>query len=116
MSDNAKKFMAQGYAFPCACCAKLWRAMARGMETCEAVFGNQDCGGPVSGMSYPLYEGPLSESALATYCCFCGERAAEAVTSVCQPTRFVGICSRHAPTIDRLVVATELSRRRVSNG
>lgn len=110
------EFLAKGFTFPCACCLKLWRAQARGVEACEAAMSGKDCGGPVAGMSYPLYEGPLNDAALATHCFICGERAAEAVTSVSQPTRFIGICAKHAPAIDRLVVASDLVRKRASHG
>lgn len=114
MADHVAELLAKGYAFPCACCKKLWRAHERGAEACEAAMGGQDCGGPVAGMSFPLYEGPLTTASLATRCCFCGEPAVEAVTSTQQPTRFVGICKRHLPTIDRLVVAD--ARKAVVNG
>lgn len=109
-------FLAEGYAFPCATCQKLWRARERGMEACEAALGGLDCGGPISGQSFPLYEGPLTPQALATHCFFCGDQAAEAVTTPEQPTRFVGVCKRHIPTLDRLVVDRDLRVRRAASG
>lgn len=108
MSDVVKRFLAKGYAFPCACCEKLWSAQARGMDACEAALSGQDCGGPIAGMSFPLYQGPLTIQSLATRCFICGEPADEAVTTPAQQERFVGVCKRHVPTLDRLVVDEDL--------
>ena len=112
MSEHVKLLMAQGFAFPCACCKKLWRAKARGMDACEAALSSQDCGGPLSGMSFPLYEGPLTAQTIATRCFFCGEPAVEAVTTPAQPTTFVGVCKKHVPGLDRLVVESDLHVQR----
>jgi hypothetical protein len=81
------------------------------MDACEAALTGLDCGGPVAGMSFPLYEGPLTLDGIARHCCFCGGPAVEAVTSQKQPTRFVGLCRKHLPAIERLVVVSELTRR-----
>ena len=110
--SKVKLLMAEGFAFPCACCQKLWRAKSRGLDVCEVALGELDCGGPVSGMSFPLYEGPLTPQSIGTTCFVCGERAAEAVTTPAQPEAFVGICKRHLPVLDKMVVKLDLHVRR----
>jgi hypothetical protein len=88
------------------------------MDACEAALGELDCGGPPSGQSFPLYEGPLTAQTMATTCFFCGDQAAEAVTTAAQPERFVGVCKRHLPGLDRLVVERDLrvNKRLVASG
>jgi len=113
--SNVKQFLAEGFAFPCACCHSLWRAKAKGMDVCEAALSSKDCGGPMSGMSFPLYEGPLTPQSIATTCFFCGDRAAKTVTTNAQPTTYVGVCKRHLPTLDRLVVERDLRFKKVSS-
>ena len=104
--EVVREALREGYAFTCAMCQKLWWAKAKGLDKrigCQAAVLGQSCGGPMAGMSFPLYEGPLTESALATSCFRCGQPADEAVTSRLNPTRFIGVCKRHLPTLDRLV-------------
>lgn len=81
------------------------------MDACEASLSSQDCGGPISGMSFPLYEGPLSLAQLATLCMRCGRPATRVASSQAQPERFIGICDFHAPMLDGLVVAEDLARK-----
>lgn len=64
----------------------------------------------MAGMSFPLYEGPLTLQSLATSCFRCGRQAAEAVTSAQQPERFVGICKKHLPMIEALLPDEELPK------
>jgi hypothetical protein len=111
MSAPVQKFLREGFAFPCACCKRLWRAKAQGFDQCEVAFmPGKDCGGPMAGMSFPLYEGPLTITSLATRCFRCGERAVEAVTSRKNPDRYVGACKVHVPTLDRLVPVEDLRK------
>jgi len=105
MSDEVvQRFLREGFAFPCACCKRLWRAKAKGFDMCEVAFmPGKDCGGPMAGMSFPMYEGPLTITSLATMCFRCGAPAVEAVTSRQQPDRFVGVCKKHLPSLERLI-------------
>jgi hypothetical protein len=111
--STVQQLLREGFAFPCACCKRLWRAKAQGHDVCEVAFmPGKDCGGPMAGMSFPLYEGPLTPASLATRCIRCGEPAVEAVTSRQQPQRFVGACKKHLPIFDR-VVPTQVRRKAV---
>lgn len=103
-SEVVQKLLREGYAFPCAFCKKLWKAKAKGFDECVVAFmPEKSCGGPIAGMSFPMYEGPLSITALATRCFRCGEPAVEAVTSRLQPTRYIGVCKKHLLLLERLV-------------
>lgn len=105
--------MGEGYAFPCACCKKLWRNRAKGIDGCEAAQLGERCGGPLVGMSFPLYEGPLTPQTIATTCMRCGDPADEAVDSWDTPGRFVGVCKKHAPMLDdRMVPVGRISHPR----
>jgi hypothetical protein len=108
--DVARALM-EGYAFPCACCRKLWRARDRGSDVCEAGLTNQACGGPVIGLAFPLYEGPLTPQALATLCFRCGKPASKFIETQSSPGRYLGLCKRHEPLLNRIVPVDDLVRR-----
>jgi hypothetical protein len=87
-----------GYGFTCSMCAKLWRNMERGVQAgCEAATSKRECGGPVVGKPFPLYEGPLSDSAHAAHCFCCGkpgEHGDRSVEVEGSRRRFL-LCSEH---------------------
>lgn len=51
----------------CRMCERMAEAHALGQESC----GIPNCGGPLSGNSFPKYSGPLS-SVICSYCYSCG--------------------------------------------
>jgi len=104
--DQVKKALSMGFAFPCACCKKLWWGFERGLDRCKAAVEGQDCGGPVVDQAFPLYEGPLTRHSIANMCFRCGKNADEAFVT---PTGWVGTCKYHSPGPGRLV---ELRKQR----
>jgi len=99
-----KALLRQGYAFPCSYCKRMWAARERGLNSCrEMLPRGAECGGPIGGYSFPLYEGPLTRSAIALHCFRCGEPAKEAVSSIHNPDVLVGVCAAHALMLERLV-------------
>ena len=110
-ADSAvQEALAEGYAFPCACCKKLWRAKAVGYRGgCEAQMKGEECSGPVSGRAFPLYEGPLTLATLASHCFRCGDgplsgsRGDKVIEMPSDPGRQLGLCKRHLPMLDRMV-------------
>jgi len=90
---NPSKLMAAGYAFPCACCFKLHRAIGRGLEFCEHAR-DQSCGGPLLGKAFPMYEGPLTKTAIASKCFCCGENA-DYLAELPRGAGFLGACTKH---------------------
>ena len=90
--ERAKVERANGYSWVCCQCVKLHQARDLGIQTgCLAAAMQQECGSPLAGLDFPLYEGPLGHD-LTKVCFSCGAAAARAfrVRGVLQ--RFVGIC------------------------
>lgn len=107
--EKARIAMAGNFAFPCSLCFKLHRNMDRGMFTCEEKEqGN--CSGPLDGQSFPFYEGPLDDEAIASHCIRCGMPEAEDRADYDRDGKFlryravdggiVGLCSYHKPLVD----------------
>jgi len=90
---NPSKLMKAGYAFPCACCFKLHRAIDRGLEFCEHAK-DQSCGGPLLGKAFPLYEGPLTQTMIASKCFRCGEKSAY-LAELPREAGYLGVCEEH---------------------
>lgn len=61
-----------GMSAVCAWCLKYWRAREHDKGsagwTCQA---NRRCGGPMQGLAFPEYEGPM-EGHLDSFCYICG--------------------------------------------
>ena len=109
--------MADGYAFPCAYCKKLWFARSMGYQGgCEAELKGLACGGPVVGLGFPLYDGPLTDEHLASHCFRCGagplrgpagDKVIEVAPRPGTRGRKLGLCKRHLPLVDRIKPTTE---------
>ena len=92
--QRVQMFLAEGYSFICATCEKLHRARATGYTAgCEAQMLRLDCAGPISGMDFPLYEGPLTKATKATICYRCGDQAQHAIQV--KSGAMVGACDEH---------------------
>jgi len=91
-----------GYAFPCAMCVKLHRANDLGHEQCMASVDGKDCGGPLSGLGFPEYDGPLTREMIAKLCFRCGHPASKVVEGNKGPG-LVGVCKRHLPVLSRVM-------------
>jgi hypothetical protein len=104
ISAPIKALLRQGYAFPCSYCKRMWAAKERGLDSCGQVLPrDMVCAGPIGGYSFPLYQGPLTRSAIALHCFRCGKKATEAVSSVNNPETLVGVCADHVMMLERLV-------------
>ena len=90
---NPSKLMEAGYAFPCACCFKLHRAIGRGLEFCEHAK-DEACGGPFLGKAFPLYEGPLTRQMIASRCFRCGKES-DYLAELPRKVGFLGVCEEH---------------------
>lgn len=51
--------VATGVSFVCATCDHFWWGVERGLPNCKAHAEQVRCGGPVAGLAYPQYSGPL---------------------------------------------------------
>ncbi len=100
--EKFKLAMAQGYAFPCSMCEKLHRAQDLGFAQCMAGVEGKDCGGPLAGLGFPEYVGPLPRVMIAKLCFRCGQPASKVVEGNRGPG-LVGVCKRHLPTLNRVM-------------
>lgn len=101
-SDQVQKALADGYAFPCSMCVKLHWGRDRNLPHCRAAHENKECGGPLAGLGFPEYEGPLSRDAIAKLCFRCGKPASKIVEGNRGPG-LVGVCKRHLPVLSRVM-------------
>ena len=89
------KLRSVGYGFVCATCQKLQRPLGIGRHLvgCEAQQAGIQCGGPIVGLSFPQYEGPLTQQGMAMTCFACGKDA----NKILQPDDggYVGCCNEH---------------------
>lgn len=108
MHEAIKGLLEQGYAFPCAHCQRMWMAKATGQASCGPMIPDgKPCGGPMSGMSFPHYKGPLTQEFIAGHCFRCG---ADADSSIMQNGGVVGVCDKHLPLVDRLIPEQRLTK------
>lgn len=98
----------EGYSFPCSMCEHLHRGRdlglkdAEGNPVCVAGYQGKVCGGPLAGLGFPEYQGPLTREAIATHCFRCGQRASKLVEGNRGPG-YVGVCKRHLPVLTRVM-------------
>lgn len=90
--------MSAGTVFTCATCEKYWWGVERGLPHCKAAAEGKACGGPLSGGTYPEYEGPL-KGALKEWCFVCGARSTRLAIPKKGGGSAVGVCSKHVDVL-----------------
>jgi len=100
--DKVQTALAEGYAFPCAMCVHLHWARDRGLDQCRVGYEGKECGGPLSGLGFPEYQGPLTRELIAKLCFRCGQPASKVVEGNKGPG-LVGVCKRHLPVLSRVM-------------
>ncbi len=97
--NKVKSLVADGLSPVCATCSRYWEGRERGLAAplCTAA---RPCGGPVAGMDFPEYDGPITN--FEKQCFVCGSTA---TLGIKLPTRerVVGICKPHVGVLDRLI-------------
>lgn len=88
---------ARGYPFACCSCVKLHQARALGhKDGCMALLRGENCGSPLRGNDFPLYEGPLGNPFPVGICFVCGKPSEELVRTKRKPlAKPVGVCGAH---------------------
>lgn len=83
----------QGMSAVCAWCLKYWRAREHdGANSSSWVCqSTRPCGGPMQGMAFPEYEGPM-KGRLASFCYICGG-VPEAAVDI-GGKGMVGVCNK----------------------
>ena len=94
--------VASGLAYVCAMCTKWRRAADRGDSQCEAVAAGKSCGGPLSGMTFPEYEGPLESAMMSRFCFRCGQKSTAGVR-LNGGSRILGLCEKHVDMLNEYV-------------
>jgi len=92
-----KKLMGEGFGFTCAACQKLHEGLLRGAEVCSEGLAGNDCGGPLIGLSFPLYQGPLTRETIAKTCFMCGVDANKILQA--EDGGYVGVCNTHMENV-----------------
>jgi|LNFM01.1.fsa_nt_gb hypothetical protein len=100
--EQVQAALREGYAYPCAMCVKLHWAKDRQLDKCRAAFEGKDCGGPLSGLGFPEYEGQLTRTMIAKTCFRCGQPASKIVEGNKGPG-YTGVCKRHLPVLNRVM-------------
>jgi hypothetical protein len=82
---------AKELVFICRMCPRMAEQWAKGQKNCH-----EQCGGPRKGMTFPMYNGPMTPSYIKNYCFVCGE-CADMTASVQEESAGLelGICKRH---------------------
>lgn len=99
MLDEAKirQVVGDGLSPVCATCTWYWRARDLQLSRCSDLH-NGDCGGPIAGLDFPLYDGPMER--LDKFCFACAAPASLAIKTP-GTGRLVGVCKEHLSLIDR---------------
>jgi hypothetical protein len=82
--------------FACAMCERYWWGKDRGLPYCEATAMGDECGGPLAGLTYPRYLGPLTD--FVPQCFVCGDPSDAMIekNAIAHPgARALGICKAH---------------------
>lgn len=83
--------MRDGVSFTCAHCTKFWWGVDRGAEGCKARVEGKECAGPLGGLAFPEYEGPLKGNELK-FCFMCGKPPDAAARAKDANDARVGVC------------------------
>ena len=95
-SEKVANAMAKGVGFVCANCTKYWQGTADGGDKCEAAKQGTECGGPLMGLGFPEYEGPLAGYVM-NFCFVCGDKSRYGARGKCG--NLVGVCGEHTDVI-----------------
>ena len=87
-----------GLSFICANCENFWWSYEKKLDKCRVHYIGDRCGGPLVGMAFPKYKGPLI-AAMSSFCFVCGN-AAELSVSIGK-VKCLGVCKKHSEMIDK---------------
>lgn len=93
--------MGKGTSWICAHCVKFWKGISMGSAQCMAVYLKKPCGGPISNMTFPEYEGPLPRSVFPSRCFVCGVTATAGL-QVRGSEELIGVCKKHEEFVHQM--------------
>lgn len=94
--EKVRLAMAEGVGFVCANCKNYWKSEDSGMGVCDAAVRGKQCGGPMVGLAFPEYDGPLG-GYVSKFCFVCGDKSRYAARGKCGNT--VGVCAEHTKVL-----------------
>jgi len=100
---DIRSVVAKGVSSVCATCSRFWKGRDVGLPfpSCTA---ERPCGGPIAGLDFPEYDGPLTE--FDRFCFVCGGTGVYGV-KIPNRTKVIGMCRPHLSLLDRLCVEDE---------
>lgn len=87
-----------GVSIVCATCNRYWEGREQGLPEPRCTV-QKPCGSPFVRLTFPEYEGPMTD--FASWCFVCGARAEKGISVGSNP-RVVGMCNRHIPMLTQL--------------
>lgn len=93
--------VSEGYSPICATCEHFWNARDRGLSIC-----GMRCGGPLGGLDFPEYKGPMTAERMAQWCFMCAREASYGVR-VLGTGRVFGVCQEHLEAVATLRSASK---------
>lgn len=82
-----------GTSVVCATCDHYWNALDKKLGSC-----GQNCGGPMAGMAFPKYKGPITN--LVNICFRCGSPSTHALRL--EDNKALGCCDSHLELVKKL--------------
>lgn len=96
---KVKQEIDRGVSPVCATCTWWHKTIDFGLSNC-ADLHKGECGGPIGGNDFPLYDGPMSQLDKHCFACI---KSADFVIKPVAKTRFIGVCLAHLGMVDRFV-------------
>jgi hypothetical protein len=104
---NPSAAMATGVSFVCAHCEKFWWGVDRKLDGCKAHHEKRKCGGPIKGLAFPEYVGPLNGH-LQNFCFVSGQPST--AVFVGKHGSYIGVTDRSIAMINEYSVDGERPR------
>jgi len=93
--DIVQNALNKGFPITCATCRYLYKGLNENKEDC----GKSDCGGPLSGKGFPLYDGQITKTNFPNICLICGDNKVTHLILVNDNDKF-GLCDQHHKIYD----------------
>lgn len=96
--DRIRLAVASGVSAVCATCRRYWAGREQRLPEPRCTATNP-CGSPFAGMTFPEYDGPMTD--FARFCFVCGANATHGV-KVREDPRVIGMCPRHLDMLGKV--------------
>jgi hypothetical protein len=90
--------IASGVSIVCATCNRYWEGREKQLPEPKCTV-TKPCGSPFASMTFPEYDGPMTD--FARWCFVCGATATKGVKVRDEP-RVIGMCDEHVKMLGRI--------------